>query len=90
MHDLDGASPAALARTTPDPIRPEAAAREPLVVDIAQARARYFGKALCRATIFKLIRAGELESLTVGARRLLTVRGIRAFIERRTAAQRES
>jgi hypothetical protein len=84
MHPTNGASPPALASTAPDP-----AAREPLVVDIAEARARYFGKALCRATIFKLIRAGELESLTVGARRLLTVRGIRAFIERRAAAQRD-
>jgi excisionase family DNA binding protein len=40
-----------------------------------------------RDTLYKLIAAGELESYTVGRRRIVTVRSIRSYHARRLAAE---
>lgn len=41
-------------------------------------------------TVKKLVARGELESVTEGRKRLVVVESIRAYVERRRAAARES
>jgi hypothetical protein len=79
MHTTITPGTAAPVATIPDH-RPE-----PLAVDIpTTGRLGGWG----RTTTYALIESGDLESFTIGKRRLVTVESIRALIARRVAAAR--